>query len=91
MSKFYTKHNSIILFFGKQLATTVASSITCPFYKLSGLFDALLDRFDPQGVDAFSMLAGVPSIQENDLLQYALILHTGNFRNCSPYSYSILS
>ena len=91
MSKVYTKHNPIILLFSKLLALTATNHFTSLFSKLSGLFDALQEKSHPQGFGALPALAGMPSVRKTVLPQYALVSHAGNFRNCSPHIYSILS
>jgi hypothetical protein len=91
MSKVYTKHNPIILFISKLLALTATNCFTNLFSKLSDLFDALPGKSDPQGFGVLPALAGMPSVRKTVLPQYALVSHAGNFHNCSPHIYSILS
>ncbi|WP_138475467.1 hypothetical protein [Dyadobacter bucti] len=91
MIKIYTKHNPITLFLSGLLALTATGCSTILFSKLSGLFDALTEQYDPQGFGVLPALAGMPSIRKTVLPQFALVSHAGTFRNSSPHIYSILS
>lgn len=80
MSKIYTKHNPIIFWLSNLLALIATNHFTDLFSKLSGLFNALPDKSDPQGIGALPALAGMLSVKKAVLPQFALVSHAGNFR-----------